>query len=710
VALTAAYRRGILLPTILLVPGSGLLAWGVVRAVWAIVERERPEEVLGSPTAHSWAYVSSYPSGHVAVTVALVAATAWLFPRLRWPLWTYAAVLTVSRILFGAHFPTDLVVAVGVGYAAFLLTRELLLAGGLRIGGVPEAELRLALPLHADLRAAAARAAILAAAASVTAFVVLAETVGFPQGPDGSLVPRALQADAQQALLAVSALGLLLGMLRRGLGGALLVAAALPFGVLAAFEYTSLVALAAFLALFVPGTILLLSAVRTRAGLVAVASALVLLVATGGVAANWVHTYLTGPTHPQSTVGVPPADDVRWAWAGAVTPNGFVVKARLSDEADAVSLRVVRGGSEIRYVPGVFADEELAEFTVSGLRPDTVYRYAVEVDGELDRRRTGRVRTFPEVPSSFRFAFSSCARVGSNGAVFDALTRDDPLFFLAVGDLFYGNVDENDPGAFRAFYDRLLSQPAPGRFFRSTPVAYVWDDHDFGGDGASSASASAPAAESVYRERTPHYPLPGEESGAVYQAFDVGRVRFLVTDTRSQRSPQSEPDGPGKTMLGREQKEWLERELLRGRDRYALLVWVNPDPWIDAPAAGADTWGGYATERRELSSFVAANEIHNLVMLSGDAHMLAADDGSHSDYSGTGGGSFPVLHAAALDRRGGVKGGPYSEGTFPGSGQYGLVTIRDAGETLSVSYSGRDYLGREVVGYRFTITAPAPHR
>jgi phosphodiesterase/alkaline phosphatase D-like protein len=237
-------------------------------------------------------------------------------------------------------------------------------------------------------------------------------------------------------------------------------------------------------------------------------------------------------------------------------------------------------------------------------------------------------------------------------------------------------------------------------------MAYVWDDHDFGGDGANSQSDSAPAAESVYRRFAPHYPLRGGvDSGPIYQAFDVGRVRFLVTDTRSQRDPQAVADGPGKTMLGEAQKEWLKRELLRS-DRYSLVVWVNPDPWIGAAEEGSDSWAGYAVERRELSAFIARNEIDNLLMLSGDAHMLAIDDGSNTDYSGTGDAGFPVMHAAALDRRGGVKGGPYSEGTFPGSGQYGLVTIRDEDGNVSVELSGRDYRGREILRHELSFAPP----
>ena len=81
--------------------------------------------------------------------------------------------------------------------------------------------------------------------------------------------------------------------------------------------------------------------------------------------------------------------------------------------------------------------------------------------------------------------------------------------------------------------------------------------------------------------------------------------------------------------------------------------------------------------------------------------MVAIDDGSNSDYSTAGGGGFPIFHAAALDRPGSVKGGPYSEGAFPGAGQFGLLHIDDDGTQVAVELEGRDWTGRVLVHHRF---------
>jgi phosphodiesterase/alkaline phosphatase D-like protein len=440
--------------------------------------------------------------------------------------------------------------------------------------------------------------------------------------------------------------------------------------------------------------------VRTPRRLAATGAIAALLLACGGLAAFEVHGRVYGPAHPESKLPAPPTWRVEWAWAGAVTPHGATVKARLNEDG-AVRLLVGRT-PDLRDASATGpqraddqANDRLLSFRADRLRPATTYWYGLEFDGRLDRNRVGRFRTFPAGRDSFKIAFAGCARVGSNGSVFDAIRRERPLLFLALGDFFYANIDQNARGRFLAQYDRALGTPAQGALFRTTPVAYVWDDHDYGPDGADASSASRPAAASTYREAVPHYALPDGRGGAIYQAFSVGRVRFLVMDTRSKRT--------GRSMLGADQTRWLKRELLAARDGFALTVLVSSVPWIGSPSPGEDSWAGYPGERADLSRFIADNGLSRLLMLSADAHMLAIDDGSNSDYSGTGRAGFPVMQAAALDRPGSVKGGPYSEGAFPGGGQFATMTVDDAGGRMDVRLSGRDYRRREIVSYAFSV-------
>jgi phosphodiesterase/alkaline phosphatase D-like protein len=358
-------------------------------------------------------------------------------------------------------------------------------------------------------------------------------------------------------------------------------------------------------------------------------------------------------------------------------------------------------------VHGTVSEHGIARFEVAGLRPATLYRLAIGTAAD-SAAPVGEAsfRTFPVGPASFTIAAGSCARVGSNGAVFDAIAALDPALFVIDGDFHYANIDRNDEGLFRDVLDLALGRPGQSALYRSTPIAYVWDDHDYGGNNADRTSPTQQAAWNVYREYVPHYPLAGANN-PISQAFDIGRVRVILTDTRSARSPASQLDDQHKTMLGEQQKAWFKHELLAANDTHPLIIWVNPDPWIGEVEAGADGWGGYSTERAELADFIAANDIDGLLMLSGDAHMVAIDDGTNTDYSAEGNADFPLLHAGALDRPGHIKGGPYSEGAFPGGGQFGTIQVEDSGDRLVVRLSGRNWKGDVLVEYEYELPNPS---
>jgi hypothetical protein len=217
----------------------------------------------------------------------------------------------------------------------------------------------------------------------------------------------------------------------------------------------------------------------------------------------------------------------------------------------------------------------------------------------------------------------------------------------------------------------------------------MWDDHDYCGNDTDTTAIGRDTARAVYRERVPHYPL-GPNGGTIGQAFTIGRVRFIMTDLRSAAVSADQKESASKTRMGAAQKAWFKQELLSARDSaFPLIVWVCPDPWIGPASLGADTWGGHATERTEIANFIRDNRITNLALLSGDMHGLAFDDGTNSDYATGGGAPVTVLHGAALTSVGSVKGGPYSGGPIPGSQQFGILEIYDAGgSSVACRYFG----------------------
>src|SRR5690606_32096446 len=140
-------------------------------------------------------------------------------------------------------------------------------------------------------------------------------------------------------------------------------------------------------------------------------------------------------------------------------------------------------------------------------------------------------------------------------------------YFLHTGDMQYKNIDENDRDLFRAAFDEVLASSTQGALYSQVPIAYMWDDHDYGPGNSDGTSPSKEAARLTYQEYVPHYPLAaGSGNVPVYQAFTIGRVPLIVCDVRSEKTPRSALDDPAKTRMGSAQKAWSTSQLLAARD------------------------------------------------------------------------------------------------------------------------------------------------
>jgi alkaline phosphatase D len=455
-------------------------------------------------------------------------------------------------------------------------------------------------------------------------------------------------------------------------------------------------------------------------------------------------------------LGIDYSEVARGPWAGAVTPNSAIVKARLSHEG--LDARLALSTSPLlnrpQFAPATRSATNhynIVTFPLTGLKPDTEYHYALEVNGKLDRNKRGQFRTFPPEgnPSSFQFAFASCAETASTSEVFDRIRENRPLFYMNIGDFHYLNISSNDINRFYSAYDQVLASPEQADLYRSTAFNYNWDDHDFGGNNANRKASSHPSARAAYQEYVPHYPLPaGSGDVPIYHSFSVGRVKFIVTDLRSERSDPKDKEDENKTMMGKPQKEWFKQELLSANGKYPLIFWVSSVPWLGVrgsnyynvrtniygflhetnlttamlnvrtnrstssntnSGSGDDHWSAYATERREIADFLKANNIHGLAILHGDAHMLGADDGRNSDFSTGGNGvRIPVMCGAPLDQSASLKGGPYSQGVYRfrrNEGGFGFVRVTDRGDEIEVRYSGLSNKNEEKISLQFKVPA-----
>lgn len=385
----------------------------------------------------------------------------------------------------------------------------------------------------------------------------------------------------------------------------------------------------------------------------------------------------------------------RYTWIGAVTGKSFKVFLDVyEDEGDLfVSSNAQFDEDDWPYhardatTPSPDVDTgtygRLRQFHCGILKASTKYYVGLgRGSGSREILLVGSVTTFPESGASNEvyIALGSCQKFASDTKALEEIASwrkaveesrpGTPFLMLHMGDLHYGDVRQNDAKVFEPLIRDVVVK---GReLFRTTPVVATYDDHDY---GHNNSGMDAPAREAALASHAAMIPKPAPDH--VYHAFTVANVRIIVSDLRSEAGKDK--------VMSEEQMRFLTEEIRKSKNMDAT-IWVSSRPWIEPETLTSDRWGGYAKQRNELANFIATNDITNLIVVCGDAHMLAADDGSHSCYAdkkyGTMG--FPVLHSSPLANYGSVKGGPYSNGVVTKQlrmvRQYAILCIRPSND------------------------------
>ncbi len=310
---------------------------------------------------------------------------------------------------------------------------------------------------------------------------------------------------------------------------------------------------------------------------------------------------------------------------------------------------------------------------VKGLHPDTKYEYFVWF-GERHRSvpphrvASGKFRTAPEKnhPKPIRFAWGGdvagqnvCRDQEEGFPIFKAIKKLDLDFFVGLGDMIYADgvceavgryqnaqipgdfVQSADLPNFWAHWKYGREDRKFQKLLSKVPYYAVWDDHEVVNDfgplhdtraalpytadehllplGLQAFLAYNPIAE---RRLTPE---------RLYRQARWGKhVDMIFLDNRQYRDANLEKDDSQfvKTMLGREQLQWLKKTIQGSDATWKVIVSSVPIsiPTGFPPELGRDGWAnfdqetGFEHELAEIFQTIQAQKRRNVIFITTDVH------------------------------------------------------------------------------------------
>jgi len=345
-----------------------------------------------------------------------------------------------------------------------------------------------------------------------------------------------------------------------------------------------------------------------------------------------------------------------------------------------------------RHGPLLGADSDFTGTTrLRGLPAGEQIHYRVLLADPDDPRRTGEpvTGTFRTAPAKrrkgVRFVWSGDLAGQGWGInesiggyrIFDAMAKVDPDFFLCSGDNIYADgpisatatlpdgsvyrsitTEEKSHVAttlddYRGNFRYNLLDAALRRFNAQVPNIIQWDDHEVRnnwypgevvGTGTPYPAGTrlddlAARSRQAFSEYFPISTISGRPDGRIYRKVSHGPLLdVFVLDMRTYRNANSPDDQTTDPVgiLGREQLEWLKRELAKSRAVWKVIAndmplgLVVPDPVEGRPNYEAVAQGdpgaplGRELQIAELLRFIKHRRITGTVWLTADVHHTSA--------------------------------------------------------------------------------------
>jgi alkaline phosphatase D len=270
------------------------------------------------------------------------------------------------------------------------------------------------------------------------------------------------------------------------------------------------------------------------------------------------------------------------------------------------------------------------QFHLAGLSPETAYELLLEAspDGKkISASLEGKFKTVPpaDVPAEVNFIVTTGTSYGDVDSetgykFYLSSLKLDPDFFVHTGDILYYDGMGKTAGLARWHWDRMYSFPNNIEYHRQVPSYFIKDDHDTWMNDCYPGQVTRFMGEFTYEQGTQIFLDEVPMGEKTYRTYRWGKdLQVWLMEGRDYRSPNPMPDGPEKTIWGKEQLDWLKSTVSTSDATFKVLI--SPTPIVGPDRENKNdnhANEGFQYEGELVRKFLSEQE--NMVTVCGDRH------------------------------------------------------------------------------------------
>lgn len=220
-----------------------------------------------------------------------------------------------------------------------------------------------------------------------------------------------------------------------------------------------------------------------------------------------------------------------------------------------------------------------------------------------------------------RICLGSCADQNAPQPLVYRAAELEPDLFIYLGDNIYG--DTECMATLAEKYSLLCAKDEFKTLQATCPLLAVWDDHDYGLNDGGLEYAKKKESKEVFMkfwgedQNTARLSHPG-----IYHSYLFGQgeqtVQVILLDLRTFRTainyqPNNDPNA---TMLGSEQWQWLEQQLLQP----ARIRIIASSVQFGSEFHGFESWNNFPLEKEQMFALIESTQASGVFFISGDMH------------------------------------------------------------------------------------------